>query len=171
MYKCLTFIDSQMFNMWFLSSPSLIRSHFINCFGRTSVLQVSSSRESFPKIYVIGWHDITLTWHIQLEFDSCALLYTPFYSGFFSIVSSCCTPSACKCASNSLELNSPPLFVRMAFTHLPVTFSTIAFHSQNFSKTWFLCCRKYTYMLSSINIRKYSALLSNFSLIFPHMPI
>ena len=141
MYKGLTPKDSESVNSWFFSCPHFVRSHPTDCFGRASVLQESSSGQGLAQ-NLCGKFTLTsidLAVLTRVRFIRYA---TPFCSGFFGNVNSWCTPSAVRCASNSLEVNSPPLSVRIALSFLLVDFSTMAFHSRNFSNTWSLDFKK-----------------------------
>ena len=141
MYEGLTTENSQSIDLWFFSCQSLMMSHPTDCSGRASVMQVSGSGQYFGPKSV--WQ-VRIDKHRPGSFDKGSIhtFCHPILLWVFGIVNSWRTPSAIRCVSNSLEVNSPPLSVRIALSFLPVDLTTMAFHSRNFSNIWFLELKK-----------------------------
>ena len=85
-----------------------------------------------PEDPVVVWKKLVNQYEKKTLFVRHAV---PFCPGVFGVVSSWRTPSVFRYASNSEEVNSPPLSVRSIFKVSLLSFSTNFFKSKNFSKT------------------------------------
>ena len=90
-----------------------------------------------------AWDSIERAVSTSVRFMRSAL---PFCFGVFGTVHSWTTPSYFRYDWNLEEINSPPLSVRRAFNFTPLSFSTIVFHSTNFSNASSFRFRKYTHV-------------------------